>query len=145
MRNASTLHRKFARYEGLRYLGLMDPSSYQTEPLEDVSSRDMSVIWHAHPVALHSTGRADDVIVLGSGKGSISTHTFSLIQSVCTTGEKIVPIPQENHIVSSPYTAGAIIFGWGKPQPGVLIEPSAAYVVDPNNEAELVKYRNLIW
>lgn len=61
------------------------------------------------------------------------------------TGEKIVPIPQENHIVSSPYAAGAIMFGWGKPQPGVLIEPSAAYAVDPNDEVELVMYRNLIW
>lgn len=37
------------------------------------------------------------------------------------------------------------MFGWGKPQPGILIEPSATYAIDSGNEADLVKYRNLVW
>lgn len=56
-----------------------------------------------------------------------------------------MPIPQENHLVSSPYIAGAVMFGWGKLQPGVLVEPTAAYAIKPNDEGELIKYRNLIW
>ena len=37
------------------------------------------------------------------------------------------------------------MFGRGKPQPGVLIEPSARYTCDPDNDAKLIKYRNLVW
>ena len=91
-----------------------------------------------------SVGRNDDVVVLGSGKRHHRGERCALL-TFGLPGEKIVPIPQENHIVSSPLAIGAVMFGWGKPQPGILIEPSAAYALDPTNEAELVKYRNLIW
>lgn len=72
-------------------------------------------------------------------------YDYSHLCGMCTIGEKIVPIPQENHLVSSPFAIGAVMFGWGKPQPGVLIEPSTQHAVDPSKETELVEYRNLIW
>ncbi|KAJ3528253.1 hypothetical protein NM688_g8022 [Phlebia brevispora] len=72
------------------------------------------------------SGRKDDVIVLGSG-------------------EKIVPIPQEGHITASDMVAGAVMFGRGRNQCGVLIEPHAHYAIDPENEAAAIEFRNKIW
>ena len=40
---------------------------------------------------------------------------------------------------------GAVMFGRGRNQCGVLIEPQPAYAVDPADEAALVKFRNDIW
>lgn len=62
-----------------------------------------------------------------------------------TAGEKIVPIPQESHMTSSPFIAGAIMFGREKMQPGVLIEPHPSHAINPANEAEVVEFRNKVW
>ena len=37
------------------------------------------------------------------------------------------------------------MFGQARAQAGVLIEPQNEYVIDPNDEAALVKFRNMIW
>ena len=58
-------------------------------------------------------------------------------------GEKIVPIPQENHIGSSPLVNGCVMFGREREQPGVLVEPRAPF--DPNDEPALISFRNSIW
>ncbi|KAI0079020.1 acetyl-CoA synthetase-like protein, partial [Panus rudis PR-1116 ss-1] len=71
-------------------------------------------------------GRLDDVVTL-------------------STGEKIVPIPQENYLVSTPYVSGAVIFGRGRSQAGVLIEPRPDHAVDPSDEAAVIAFRNKIW
>ncbi|KAH8102700.1 hypothetical protein BXZ70DRAFT_929500 [Cristinia sonorae] len=88
-----------------------------------------SDLWEPHPKKKglwRIVGRTDDVIVLGSG-------------------EKIVPIPQESYLGSLPSISGAIIFGRGQTQAGVLIElrPDAAF--DPKNEKALTEFRNNIW
>ena len=72
------------------------------------------------------TGRKDDVIVL-------------------STGEKVVPIPQEGLITSSPLASGAVMFGRGRNECGVIVEPSPAYAIDVNDPSAVVDFRNKIW
>ncbi|VDB85562.1 unnamed protein product [Peniophora sp. CBMAI 1063] len=69
-------------------------------------------------------GRADDQIVL-------------------STGEKTNPVPLEAIMRTDPNIAVAIMFGRGRFQNGVLLQPSTP--LDPDNESELIKYRNLVW
>jgi hypothetical protein len=56
-----------------------------------------------------------------------------------------VPIPQEGHLVSNTFIAGAVIFGRGQDFPGVLIEPKPAYSVDSGDEAGKDAFRDKIW
>ncbi|KZT04547.1 acetyl-CoA synthetase-like protein [Laetiporus sulphureus 93-53] len=71
-------------------------------------------------------GRTDDVIVLGSG-------------------EKAVPIPQEKHIDAHPMVTGALMFGRGKQQVGVLIELKPEFAIPAGDESAVIKFRNVIW
>lgn len=73
-----------------------------------------------------SVGRVDDVITLGSG-------------------EKIVPLAQENFLATRPTVQGAIMFGRGKSEPGILLEPTPEHAFDPKDAKRLVEYRNNIW
>ncbi|KAJ6553072.1 hypothetical protein B0H19DRAFT_1030172, partial [Mycena capillaripes] len=76
--------------------------------------------------ATDSVGRVDDAIVHSSG-------------------EKTVPGPLEDIISSSPHVAGAVIFGHGRPQTGILIEPAEDLTIDVDNEVQLAELRNKIW
>lgn len=89
-----------------------------------------------------STGRKDDVLVLGSGQFWRRRVLRSLIDDI---GEKVVPIPQEGMITSSPLASGAVMFGYGKNQCGVLVEPSPLCMVDSTDLAALIDFRNKIW
>lgn len=73
-----------------------------------------------------SAGRTDDVIVLASG-------------------EKVVPLPQEGVLVASPFIAGVVMFGRGKSQCGVIVEPRSGHEVGGNDLASLEEFRNKIW
>lgn len=44
-----------------------------------------------------------------------------------------------------PHIAAAVMFGRGKFQPGVLIDPKPEYKFDPNNIAKLEAFRNAVW
>jgi hypothetical protein len=70
---------------------------------------------------LHSIGRADDVVILASG-------------------ENVVPAPMESIIISSPLIGGTLIFGRGRNQVGVLLEPAPGVEV-----SNLVEFRHKIW
>ena len=39
----------------------------------------------------------------------------------------------------------AVMFGRGKVQPGVLIDPRSEYKFDPIDEEKLEMFRNLVW
>ncbi|OCH89652.1 acetyl-CoA synthetase-like protein [Obba rivulosa] len=69
-------------------------------------------------------GRADDQIML-------------------STGEKTNPGPLEAILLKDPHIAAAIIFGRGRFQNGVLIQPREH--VDPQDEKQLAEFRNKIW
>ena len=73
-----------------------------------------------------SVGRKDDVIVLGAG-------------------EKVVPLQQEGALMAHPAVTGAVMFGRGKPQCGVLIEITHGFEIDPRDTASVERLRELIW
>lgn len=60
-------------------------------------------------------------------------------------GEKIIPTQQEDCISGSPLVAGVVMFGSQQDQPGVLIEPSPSYVINPDDQGALAKFRNDLW
>ncbi|TCD64926.1 putative PKS/NRPS-like protein biosynthetic cluster [Steccherinum ochraceum] len=99
------------------------------ENLPDVRGYNTSDLFIPHPTKpdlWKIVGRSDDVIVLGSG-------------------EKIVPLPQEGYLASLPFVQGAVMFGRGQTQAGVLIEPRPDFAIDPNDEEALTAFRNKIW
>ena len=73
-----------------------------------------------------SVGRADDVITLASG-------------------EKTVPTPMEGIITTSPLLQGAVMFGRGRNQAGVLVEPCCEHAVDMLDDNAVAAFRNEIW
>ncbi|KAK7693158.1 hypothetical protein QCA50_002724 [Cerrena zonata] len=99
------------------------------ENLPDVRGYATNDLFEPHPWKTglwRPVARLDDVIVLG-------------------TGEKVVPLQQEAHITSVPYVTGAVIFGRGKTQCGVLIELSERSAFDPSDQSLLIAFRNKIW
>ncbi|THH28493.1 hypothetical protein EUX98_g5705 [Antrodiella citrinella] len=99
------------------------------ENLPDTKGYATSDLWEPHPIKKglwRIVGRTDDVIVLGSA-------------------EKIVPIPQEGFLTSLPFVNGAVMFGRGKTQAGVLVELRSDAAIDLKDGKALVDFRNKIW
>ncbi|KAF9265405.1 acetyl-CoA synthetase-like protein [Marasmius fiardii PR-910] len=85
-----------------------------------------SDVWERHPTKpwlFKLVGRVDDVLIHSSG-------------------EKTVPGPMEKIVMESPLVKGAVIFGHGRSQPGILIEPSFSAL---SQELSLGEFRNAIW
>lgn len=83
------------------------------------------------------------MLVLGSGRFK-SSMSFG-INLILFIGEKVVPIPQESLIASSPAVQSAVMFGRGKNQCGILVEPSPKHVIAPEDVQGLIRFRNMIW
>ncbi|RPD77022.1 acetyl-CoA synthetase-like protein [Lentinus tigrinus ALCF2SS1-7] len=66
-------------------------------------------------------------------------------QIILSNGEKTNPIPLEKMINDDPHVKCSLMFGRGKFQNGVLIEPTEDYVFDPKDVKKLESYRNKIW
>ncbi|KAG2145295.1 putative aminoadipate reductase [Suillus bovinus] len=99
------------------------------ENLPDVKGYATSDVFIKHPTIeglWKIVGRMDDVLVLSSG-------------------EKTVPAPMEGIICVNPYVAGAVVFGRGRNQVGVLIEPRAGCEIDVDDEKQLAEFRNRVW
>jgi hypothetical protein len=47
--------------------------------------------------------------------------------------------------MATAFVRGTIAFGRGRDQLGVLIEPTQEHEVDPENDNQLVEFRNKIW
>ncbi|KAI0058355.1 acetyl-CoA synthetase-like protein [Artomyces pyxidatus] len=92
--------------------------AYRTNDLLERHPSDPS-LWKVY-------GRADDLIIL-------------------LNGEKTNPVPLEAMLVRDPYIAAAVMFGQGRLQNGVLIEPKQEFVFDPEDEQQLADFRNRIW
>ncbi|KAJ7095660.1 putative aminoadipate reductase [Mycena epipterygia] len=103
--------------------------SVSVENLSDIRGYATSDLWVNHPEKHHlwkMVGRIDDVIV----------HT---------SGEKTVPGPIEDVVLSSPLIAGVLMFGWEREQAGILIEPIPILQVDGQNATEAVDLRHKLW
>ncbi|KAI0712723.1 acetyl-CoA synthetase-like protein [Cerioporus squamosus] len=80
-----------------------------------------------HPTKHHLFrvfGRADDQLML-------------------STGEKTNPAPLEAILLQDPHVHACLMFGRGRFQNGILIQPKEPF--DSNDEAKLEEYRNKIW
>jgi len=73
-----------------------------------------------------SVGRLDDVLIHSSG-------------------EKTVPAPMESAIGASPSLSGVCMFGRGRNQAGVLVEPKPEYAIDVTDDQQVAEFRNKIW
>ncbi|KAI0370654.1 acetyl-CoA synthetase-like protein [Pilatotrama ljubarskyi] len=80
-------------------------------------------------------GRADEQIMLSNGeKVSLHAHT-----------NRTNPLPLEKIINEDPHVKCSVMFGRGKFQNGILIEPREAYAIDPNDMKQVEAFRNMIW
>ncbi|KAG1870690.1 putative aminoadipate reductase [Suillus subalutaceus] len=93
------------------------------ENLPDVKGYATSDVFIKHPTI---DGRIDDVLILSSG-------------------EKTVPAPMESIICANPYVDGAVIFGRGRNQVGILVEPRAGSEIDVDDGKKLAEFRNRVW
>ncbi|KAJ7067512.1 putative nonribosomal peptide synthetase [Mycena amicta] len=97
------------------------------ENLPDVKGYATKDLFERHPTKPHLyriVGRLDDVLIMANG-------------------EKTVPGPMEEILNASPYITDAVMFGRGRNQVGVLIEP--AHLVDSRDDKQLGDFRNLVW
>ncbi|KAJ7624518.1 Alpha/Beta hydrolase protein [Roridomyces roridus] len=97
--------------------------------LSDVQGYATSDLCVNHPTKKHLwriVGRLDDNLI----------HT---------SGEKTVPAPMENLIMSSPLIKAAVVFGHERLQTGVLLEMVPGSEIDVQNEARVAELRNEIW
>ncbi|KAJ6473849.1 putative aminoadipate reductase [Mycena sanguinolenta] len=97
--------------------------------LPDVRGYATSDLCVNHPQKRHLwrvVGRIDDTIV----------HT---------SGEKTVPAPVEDIVLSSPFVAGVVMFGSERPQTGILIEAIPSLQIDVHDMPQVAELRNKIW
>ncbi|TFK79675.1 acetyl-CoA synthetase-like protein [Polyporus arcularius HHB13444] len=93
---------------------------------EAYATSDLVIPHPTRPGTWKIVGRADEQIILSNG-------------------EKTNPIPLEKIINDDPHVKCSIMFGRGKFQNGVLIEPTEDYAFDPSDVKKLEVYRNKIW
>jgi long-subunit acyl-CoA synthetase (AMP-forming) len=62
-----------------------------------------------------------------------------------SSGEKTVPAPMESIIGANHYVEGTVMFGRGRNQVGILIEPRKGYEIDVDDEDQLAEFRNRVW
>lgn len=51
----------------------------------------------------------------------------------------------ESIISANRHVNGAVVFGRGRNQVGVLIEPRAGYDIDVDDKTQLAAFRNKVW
>lgn len=97
--------------------------------INGVEGYSTSDLYQKHPTDVRlfkHCGRGDDVIVLANGEKTLS---------------RPIEVPIEAHLQVS----AAVVFGTGRTQNGVLVEPAAGYGFDPSDETSLSAFRNEIW
>ncbi|KAJ7488851.1 putative aminoadipate reductase [Mycena latifolia] len=112
-----------------QFLTVPETHQISVENLPDVKGYSTKDLFERHPTKpdlYRIVGRLDDVLVMANG-------------------EKAVPGPMEDVMTASPLIKDAVMFGRDRNQVGVLIEPSAQYTLDPKDEQQLAKFRNLVW
>ncbi|OSC98631.1 acetyl-CoA synthetase-like protein [Trametes coccinea BRFM310] len=66
-------------------------------------------------------------------------------QIILSNGEKTNPVPLEIIINADPHIKASMIFGQGRFQNGVLVQPAESIVFDRADAKQLEQYRNMIW
>ncbi|KAL1671541.1 hypothetical protein EV122DRAFT_295427 [Schizophyllum commune] len=102
------------------------PAAQNMEDRPGYATNDLFIRHPTNSYLRKVIGRKDDVIV----------HS---------TGEKTVPAPIEGAIVTSPLVRTAIMFGRGKDEAGVLVEPALTNQVDVDDDLQVAALRDAIW
>lgn len=66
-------------------------------------------------------------------------------QIMHSTGEKTNPGPLENILNRDPHVQSAVMFGRGRFNAGVIVDPRPEFKFDPEDAEKLAEFRNLIW
>ncbi|KAI0350281.1 acetyl-CoA synthetase-like protein [Trametes cingulata] len=66
-------------------------------------------------------------------------------QIMLSNGEKTNPLPLEKIINADPHVKCSVMFGRGKFQNGILVEPREEFAIDPNDMKQVEAFRNMIW
>ncbi|KAF7328516.1 Acetyl-CoA synthetase-like protein [Mycena venus] len=66
-------------------------------------------------------------------------------QIMHNTGEKTNPGPLENLLNQDPHVLSSVMFGRGRFQAGVIVDPKPAFKFDPADSIKLAEFRNKIW
>ncbi|THV01949.1 acetyl-CoA synthetase-like protein [Dendrothele bispora CBS 962.96] len=66
-------------------------------------------------------------------------------QIIHSSGEKTNPGPLESIMNQDPHVTASVMFGHGKFQAGIIIEPIKEEQFDPKDEVKLGEFRNKIW
>ncbi|KAJ6555930.1 hypothetical protein B0H19DRAFT_1210704 [Mycena capillaripes] len=66
-------------------------------------------------------------------------------QIMHNTGEKTNPGPLESLWNQDPHVQSSVMFGRGRFQAGVIVDPKPAYRFDPTDQVKLAEFRNMIW
>ncbi|KAJ6464064.1 hypothetical protein C8R45DRAFT_1025143 [Mycena sanguinolenta] len=66
-------------------------------------------------------------------------------QIMHNTGEKTNPGPLENILNQDPHLLSSVMFGRGRFQAGVIVDPKPAFKFDPSDSVRLADFRNKIW
>ncbi|KAI0672433.1 acetyl-CoA synthetase-like protein [Trametes maxima] len=66
-------------------------------------------------------------------------------QIMLSNGEKTNPLPIETIINEDPHIKHSVMFGRGRFQNGILIEPMPEFAIDPKDPAQVEAFRNKIW
>ena len=126
MCDAPSVCRELARRQGVRQLGCIRQTPYHRRVIQSVRHAVRGWGLDAHGWYYYRVGRLDDVLIHSSG-------------------EKTVPAPMETSIGSSEYLSGLCMFGRGRSQTGVLVEPRPEYAIDVTDDQQVAEFRNMIW
>ncbi|KAF8213914.1 hypothetical protein K438DRAFT_2148714 [Mycena galopus ATCC 62051] len=66
-------------------------------------------------------------------------------QIMHNTGEKTNPGPLENMLNQDPHVSACVMFGRGRFQAGVIVDPKPNHKFDPSDSLKLAQFRNSIW
>ncbi|KZT73191.1 acetyl-CoA synthetase-like protein [Daedalea quercina L-15889] len=66
-------------------------------------------------------------------------------QIMHSTGEKTNPGPLEAMMNQDPHVSSGVMFGRGRFQAGIIVDPKPQYAFDPSDETKLAEFRNKIW
>ncbi|TFY80855.1 hypothetical protein EWM64_g3157 [Hericium alpestre] len=107
---------------------------------------------HHHPTVLntkvdghHAYATSDLLLPHPTKSGLWKIYGRKDDQIMLSTGEKTNPGPLEGILCQDPHIHAAVMFGRGKFQNGVLIDPKPQFAFDPTDETKLEAFRNVIW
>ncbi|KIJ54685.1 hypothetical protein M422DRAFT_200577 [Sphaerobolus stellatus SS14] len=105
---------------------LIAASNTEIDGKRALATNDLVIRHPTNPMRFRVYGRKDDQIM----------HS---------NGEKTNPGPIEIIVTRDSLVDYAVVFGRGRDQAGILVQPSKGKQFDPHDEIALAQYRNMIW